>query len=224
MQTRTLGPDGPVVSALGLGCMGMSDFYAGRDDEESIRTIHRALELGVTLLDTADMYGRTPTRNWSGGRSRDVATTSSWRPSSGSSATPATPARAGSTAAPTTCSLPARARWSASAPITSTSTTSTGSTPTRRSRRPSARWPSWCRPARSATSASARPAPETIRRAHAVHPVTAVQWEYSLWTREVEEEVKPTVEELGIGLVPYSPARPRLPLGQDPLARRSRSR
>ncbi len=57
MQTRTLGPNGPTVSALGLGCMGMSDFYGARDDAESIRTIHRALELGVTLLDTADMYG-----------------------------------------------------------------------------------------------------------------------------------------------------------------------
>jgi aryl-alcohol dehydrogenase-like predicted oxidoreductase len=57
MRTRTLGPDGPQVSALGLGCMGMSDFYGPRDDDESIRTIHRALDLGVTMLDTADMYG-----------------------------------------------------------------------------------------------------------------------------------------------------------------------
>ena len=98
-----------------------------------------------------------------------------------------------------------RARSSASAPTTSTSTTSTASTPTSRSRRRSARWRSWSSEGKVLHIGLSEAAPETIRRAHAVHPITAVQTEYSLWTRDPEDEVLPTCRELGIGFVPYSP-------------------
>ena len=113
---------------------------------------------------------------------------------------------AASTASRSTSTGPATRRCSGSASTSSTSTTSTASTPRCRSRTPGARCASWWRPARSATRASPRPAPETIRRAHAVQPVTAVQTEYSLWTRDPEDDgVLATCAELGIGFVAYSP-------------------
>ena len=97
-----------------------------------------------------------------------------------------------STASPSTSAPPATPRCSGSASTTSTSTTSTASTRPSRSRRPSARWPSWSPPARCATSACPRPSADTIRRAHAVHPITALQSEYSLFTRDLEDEILPT--------------------------------
>ena len=112
--------------------------------------------------------------------------------------------RRGVNGRPEYVSRPARHRCSASASTTSTSTTSTASTRTRRSRRPSARWPSSC----SRQGPLPRPVrgrPDTIRRAHATHPISALQSEYSIWAREPEEEILPTLRELGIGLVPYSP-------------------
>ena len=147
---------------------------------------------------------RSPTSSSSARRSRAAATRSSSPPSSATSGCPTAPGSA-STASPTTSAPPATPRCSGSASTTSTSTTSTASTRPSRSRRPSARWPSWSRPARSATSGSPRPAPDTIRRAHAMHPITALQTEYSLFTRDLEDEILPTIRELGIGLVPYSP-------------------
>ena len=104
-----------------------------------------------------------------------------------------------------TSARPATPRCSGSASTTSTSTTSTASTRRSRSRRPSARWPSWSRPARCATSGCPRRRAATIRRAHAVHPITALQTEYSLFTRDLEDEILPVLRELGIGFVPYSP-------------------
>ncbi len=97
------------------------------------------------------------------------------------------------------------ASLSASAPTTSISTTSTASTRTRRSRRPSARWPSSSQDGKVRHLGLSEASAETIRRAHAVHPITAVQTEYSLWTRDVEAEILPTLQELGIALVAYSP-------------------
>ena len=103
MQNVPLGSQGLTVSRQGLGCMGMSEFYGRRDDAESIATIHRALELGVTFLDTSDMYGPHQTSGWSARRSPAAATRSSWPRSSGSSATPTTRPCAAWTAAPPTC-------------------------------------------------------------------------------------------------------------------------
>ncbi len=147
---------------------------------------------------------RSTARRSSAARSTGAATRSSWLRSSASSPTPAA-APASSTAAPPTCARPSRARSRGWAPTTSTSTTSTASTRVRRSRRPSARWPISSPRARSSTSACPRPRRDTIRRAHAVHPIAALQTEYSLWERDPEDELLPLLRDLGIGFVPYSP-------------------
>src|SRR4029453_16029859 len=155
MEQRNLG-QGLATSALGLGCMGMSDFYGPRDDAESIATIHRALDLGVTMLDTADMYGPFHNEQLIGtaiaGRRDDVIVATKFgnepRPDGSYSALTGVP----STAAP-----PATRPSAGSASTTSTSTTSTVSTRTCPSRRPGAPWPSWWWPGRCVISASPRP-------------------------------------------------------------------
>ena len=138
--------------------MGMSEFYGAADEAEAVATIHRALELGVTLLDTADMYGSATTSSWSAARSPTGATRSCWRPSSGSCATGRIPRAAGSTGGPDYVHAGLR-RFAAPAraSTTSISTTSTASIPTSRSRRRSARWPSSSTPARSDSWVSPRP-------------------------------------------------------------------
>ena len=224
MNKRKLG-QGLEVSALGLGCMGMSEFYGGRDEAESIATIHRALELGVTLLDTADMYG--PARNEElVGRAirgrRDGVDASP--PSSAIVRDPDGSVPGRRRQARVRAAVLRREPASGSASTSSTSTTSTASIPRRRSRTPSARWPSSCAPARCATSACRRRAPTTIRRAHAVHPIAALQTEYSLWTRDPEDEILPTVRELGIGFVAYSPLGRGFLTGQIKTRRRPRRR
>ncbi|MFI5028532.1 MAG: aldo/keto reductase [Solirubrobacterales bacterium] len=205
MQTRTLGPHGPTVSALGLGCMGMSDFYAGRDDEESIHTIHRALELGVTLLDTADMYG--PHRNEElvgraiADRRDDVFVATKF----GIIRDPEDASRRGIDGSP---------EYVRGACEGSLHRLGTDHIDLYYQHRVDPRTPieetvgamaELVREGKVRHLGLSEAGAETIRRAHVVHPITAVQWEYSLWTRDVEKEVKPTVEELGIGLVPYSP-------------------
>ena len=129
-----------------------------------------------------------------------------------------------STARRRTCAARSRARCSASAPTTSTSTTSTASTRTSRSRRRSARWRSWSKEGKVLHIGLSEAAPETIRRAHAVHPITAVQTEYSLWTRDLEAEVLPTLPRAGDRLRGLLAARPRLPLRPLHVARGARRR
>jgi aryl-alcohol dehydrogenase-like predicted oxidoreductase len=205
MKTRTLGPGGPAVSALGLGCMGMSEFYAGRDDEESTRTIHRALELGVTLLDTADMYGPRTNEELIGkavaGRRDEVFLATKF----GIVRDPESAAGRGIDGSP------AYVRGACEGSLHRLGTDRIDlyyqhrvdpKTPIEETVGAMAELVEEGKVRHLGLSEAGA---ETIRRAHAVHPITAVQWEYSLWTRDVEEEVRPTVEELGIGLVPYSP-------------------
>ena len=205
MKTRTLGPNGPTVSALGLGCMGMSDFYGTRDDAESVRTVHRALELGVTLLDTADMYGPYTNEELVGRAVADRRDHGWVATMFGSGRAPAPRRARGVGGAPDYVRSSAEGslerlgvdhidlyyqhRVDPQTPIEETVGAMAELVQAGKVR------------FLGLSEASA----ETIRRAHAVHPITAVQSEYSLWSRDIEDEVIPTLRELGIGLVPYSP-------------------
>jgi len=204
MEMRKLGSQGLEVSALGLGCMGMSEFYGDRDDAESAATIHRAIDLGVTFLDTADMYGVGRNEELVGRVVRErrewvvVATKFgnvrgadgsfqgiSGRPDYVRDACDASLRRTGLDV----IDLYYQHRVDPEVPIEET----VGAM------------------AELVTAGKVRylglseAAPETIRRAHAVHPITALQTEYSLWSRDPEDMILPTVRELGIGFVPYSP-------------------
>jgi aryl-alcohol dehydrogenase-like predicted oxidoreductase len=206
-QTRTLGSGVAAleVSALGLGCMGMSEFYGTGDEAESIATIHRALDLGVTFLDTADMYGPFTNEKLVGkaisGRRDEVVLATKFGNERGEDGS-----RIGINGSPDYVrraidaslqrlgvdhvdlyyqhrvdrSVPVEETWGALAEVV--------------------------RAGKVRHVGISEAAPETIRRAHAVHPVTALQTEWSLWTRDVEDDgVLETVRDLGIGFVAYSP-------------------
>jgi len=204
IQKRRLGKDGPEVSAIGLGCMGMSEFYGSGDEQESIATIQHALDRGVTFLDTADMYGPFKNEELVGrairGRRDEVFLATKFGNVRGpngefmgvrgdadyvTQACDASLKRLGVDV----IDLYYQHRVDTNVPIEET----VGAM------------------ARLAEQGKVRflglseAAPDTIRKAHATHPITAVQTELSLWSRDAEEGVLPCVRELGIGYVAYSP-------------------
>ena len=206
MKRITLGTNGPQVGRIGLGLMGMSAFYtgAGQDDAESTRTIHRALELGVTLLDTAEMYGPYLNEQLLGAAIADrrdqvvIATKFGTYRNSGDgsrgidgSADNVRASVEGSLQRLGTdyIDLYYQHRMDPNTPIEET----VGALA------------ELIAEGKIRGYGLSEAAPDTIRRAHAVHPVTALQTEYSLWSRDPEKEILPVVRELGIGFVPYSP-------------------
>jgi aryl-alcohol dehydrogenase-like predicted oxidoreductase len=204
MQRRRLGTQGLEVSAEGLGCMGMSEFYGSADEDEAIATIHRALELGVTFLDTADMYGPFTNERLVGraiaGRRDEVQLATKFGNVRGENgerlgirgdadyvrqSCDASLARLGVDH----IDLYYQHRVDQTVEIEETVGAMKELVDAGKVR----------------YLGLSEAAPQTIRRAHAVHPITALQTEYSLWERDPEEEILPTVRELGIGFVAYSP-------------------
>lgn len=203
MKMRKLGRSGPEVSAVGLGCMGMSAFYGGADEAQSIAVIHRALDLGVTLFDTAEMYGPHTNEVLLGKALKDrrdeafIATKFGInRQPDGSAITDGSPANVRRAVEGSLSRLGVdhidlyyQHRIDPNTPIEET----VGA------------MAELVKEGKVRFLGLSEAAPATLRRAHAEHPITALQTEYSLWSRDPEDELLGVVRELGIGFVPYSP-------------------
>ncbi len=205
MDQRTLGSQGLTVSAQGLGCMGMSEFYGTADEAEAVATIHEALDLGVTLLDTADMYGPHTNERLVGEAIADRRDEVVLATKFGILRDPNDPSVRGVSGRPDyvirSCDASLRRlgvdhidlyyqhRVDPDVPVEETVGAMAELVDAGKVR----------------FLGLSEAAPDTIRRAHAVHPISALQTEYSLWSRDVEDEILPALGELGIGLVAYSP-------------------
>ena len=204
MEIRELGKSGLKLSAIGLGCMGMSEFYGARNAEESIRTIHRAMDLGVNFFDTADMYGKGENeiliaRAIKDRRDRVILATKfgiirtedirqhkiSGRPEYVRSACEASLRRL----EVDTIDLYYQHRVDQDTPIEET----VGALA------------ELVKEGKVSYLGLSEASAQTLRRAHAVHPIAALQSEYSIWSRDVEDDILPTCRELGVGFVSYSP-------------------
>jgi len=205
MKLRKLGTVGPVVSSIGLGCMGMSQSYGKGDDEESVRTLHRALDLGITLIDTADAYGKGANETLVGnairGRRADVVLASKFGLVPPPAGGPATEVDARPERVRTCCEASLRRlgvdvidlyylhRVDPNIPIEDT----VGA------------MAELVREGKVRFLGLSEAGPQSLRRAHDVHPISALQSEYSLWTRDPERAVLRVCRELGIGFVAFSP-------------------
>jgi aryl-alcohol dehydrogenase-like predicted oxidoreductase len=205
MKTRRLGRGGPQVSALGLGCMGMSEFYGPRDEAESVATVHAALDAGVTFLDTADIYGPFTNEELVGRAIKGRRSEAFLATKFGIIRDPNDPTKRGVSGKPeyvrACCDASLRRlgvdvidlyyqhRVDPDTPIEDTVGAMAGLVKAGKVRH------------LGLSEAGAG----TIRRAHKVHPIAALQSEYSLWSRDVEDEIIPACRELGVGFVAYSP-------------------